>query len=80
MLWGYYVKCHQDYGNQGKEVQCFSLVLIKSKRKLYWCYVDSAETLMLHSCLGKTKVVVALNITFEIKVYKAVVHSCKHLI
>ena len=20
MLWGYYVKCHQDYGNQGKEV------------------------------------------------------------
>ena len=36
--------------------------------------LDSAETLVLHSCLGKTKVVAALNITFETKVYKAVVN------
>ena len=51
----------------------FHYYLSKAKES-YIGVMLTAETLVLHSCLGKTKVVVALNITFETKVYKAVVN------
>ena len=55
------------------------LMAVKVKRfksledKNAFHYVDSAEMLMFHSCLGK-KVVVVLNMTHETKVYNALVN------